>query len=648
MPRGKFEIYNLKFELKSAQMFENLNFKPSNLFSNFKLQISNSWRSQAGVGQLVVVMVLLAGLAVGTYVVQQRTNISPNADEACTDDVTYCDGGRKIHKTGGYQDENGVCVFDYQDEGSCDGGGNNNGNGESCEQEKWTDEVTSGESSCQDGKVCYKAWKRNSDCSVASDGWACTDQSCGGSNSNNSDSQCNYSETCSKDGKNGVHTCKGTKQDGVCKYDPAVNPDCTSCQVDSEESSNSQGGTSQPGNSGDQQSSSNQQYDQGDCRDGAQVYKDGYTWITYCNQVCSKNSDCSKNTTDGAVNPETSNWCYGFNGGKTPRCMKLVQSDNTEINNSSRKETNTKAVEEIKKTIASGGNPNSQSPTQSSSVDLRAKINAQVQQRGSLIGELATVLNAGGTGNSNLSAAVSRAQTLLNEAAGKSAACYTGNDKPLNDACDAVAQAANDTAVAAARVALFDAVAAGIPDTCVKVDMSVGANTSNSQIEVTPAGGSAVSRLFMCRGKETTTGAKNGDLKWRVRDDKGVLQEVSQASLTQLGLSSVGSSIPQDFINRRNNAATLSNQASFSATSTSTNVNTSGESVNNCRTDTFCRQERGTGSVCGTDSRCTIPSTSATQQSTTTQKKNLEKGATCQDNSWCKSGQCNPGTSKCI
>ncbi|MBI4040042.1 IPT/TIG domain-containing protein [Candidatus Daviesbacteria bacterium] len=48
----------------------------------------------------------------------------------------------------------------------------------------------------------------------------------------------------------------------------------------------------------------------------------GYYWEASCGgPSCSQNSDCPQNTGDYAVEPSTSNWCYGFSNGN--RCMML-------------------------------------------------------------------------------------------------------------------------------------------------------------------------------------------------------------------------------------------------------------------------------------------------------------------------------------
>lgn len=619
--------------------------------------------SQSGVGQIILMVLLLAGVAVGTYVVQNRTNLIPHAseDNSCNDDTYYCDGDKKIHKTGGYQDDNGECVYDYQEAGSCSSNSDQKTDSDSSEKDcknaggTWKDDrcytaksskdscgydQQSKQYSCSNGQRCYEDFFKDDSTGCK---WQYKDPHY----------HCDKDDKCSDDTKN---NSDNSEQDCKNAGGEWKENRCFTASV-------SKGGTSEPGNNA---STKNDKYDQGDCRDGAKEYKDGYAWITYCNQVCTQNSDCEQNTSDKAVDPKTSNWCYGFNNGQAPRCMKLVQTDNKEVSDQNRKSTNTKAVENIKSTLSQGGNPNpttAQTPMQSSSADLKAKVDAQSSQRNSLVGELATILNSGGSTNSTLTAEISRAQNLITSASANATTCYSGQDKALNDSCDAQAQAANDVAVAASRVALFDAVAAGIPSTCVKVDMAVGSNTSNSIIEVTPAGSSGTtSRLFMCRGAESTIGAKDGDIKWRVRDEKGSLQEVSQESLTKLGITNNQkniTSIPQDFISRRNNAATLANQPAYSASNTSSGSNDWKEvAVSNCLNNcssfpsgAVCYQ-RGTANQYNcTGTKPTTTTSSSTSTSTTTnsnEKKNLPKGATCEKNANCQSGQCNPGTSKCI
>ncbi len=61
----------------------------------------------------------------------------------------------------------------------------------------------------------------------------------------------------------------------------------------------------------------------GNCRNNPENPPDGgYVWVASCNSTCTSNTDCPKNTSDpGNVNPETSNWCYGFAEGA--KCLQL-------------------------------------------------------------------------------------------------------------------------------------------------------------------------------------------------------------------------------------------------------------------------------------------------------------------------------------
>ena len=52
----------------------------------------------------------------------------------------------------------------------------------------------------------------------------------------------------------------------------------------------------------------------GYCRDNPVTPLSGYKWVANCgeNGKCRNNDGCPKKTNDGYVNPDTSNWCYGF------------------------------------------------------------------------------------------------------------------------------------------------------------------------------------------------------------------------------------------------------------------------------------------------------------------------------------------------
>lgn len=80
------------------------------------------------------------------------------------------------------------------------------------------------------------------------------------------------------------------------------------------------------------------------CRNNPEAPPDGgFTWVANCSSTCTTNADCPKNTSDsGNVNPETSNWCYGFAEGA--KCLQLQKGSVTNpIQNEGTQNTNTPA-----------------------------------------------------------------------------------------------------------------------------------------------------------------------------------------------------------------------------------------------------------------------------------------------------------------
>jgi hypothetical protein len=69
----------------------------------------------------------------------------------------------------------------------------------------------------------------------------------------------------------------------------------------------------------------------GECRDNPVQAPAGYRWKADCGQIsCSTNANCPQNTSDPSnVKPDTSNWCYGFEGKNNSsadwRCLMLVK-----------------------------------------------------------------------------------------------------------------------------------------------------------------------------------------------------------------------------------------------------------------------------------------------------------------------------------
>lgn len=72
-------------------------------------------KNQQGIAHLVLILFLVAAIGAGTYIVRQRTNLVPFAQEACQEDTDcgdlpqYCEEGQTKQCTGGYCD-NGSCV----------------------------------------------------------------------------------------------------------------------------------------------------------------------------------------------------------------------------------------------------------------------------------------------------------------------------------------------------------------------------------------------------------------------------------------------------------------------------------------------------------------------------------------------------------
>lgn len=73
----------------------------------------------------------------------------------------------------------------------------------------------------------------------------------------------------------------------------------------------------------------------GSCKDNPTDPPDGYTWKQACSSSCSNNDDCPQNKKDGAVEPSTSNWCYGG------KCLMLV-SGGSGSNSSNNKNSSNK------------------------------------------------------------------------------------------------------------------------------------------------------------------------------------------------------------------------------------------------------------------------------------------------------------------
>jgi hypothetical protein len=88
-----------------------------------------------------------------------------------------------------------------------DNGGNDEDQSDQCQEESWTDEQTSGEFYCNDGKACYKQWRRDSSCNIQEDGEDCQ-----------SDSRCQEEQN----NDNGDDNCPFVRQYPECQADGQV------------------------------------------------------------------------------------------------------------------------------------------------------------------------------------------------------------------------------------------------------------------------------------------------------------------------------------------------------------------------------------------------------------------------------------------
>lgn len=98
--------------------------------------------NQSGFAPILVLILILAGVGLGTYLVQQRTNLLPKAqEEQCPDLPQYCENGQTRQCRGGYLDESGSCQRSCDVvEGnplSCGGGDSKSSEEKKCEYKKY-------------------------------------------------------------------------------------------------------------------------------------------------------------------------------------------------------------------------------------------------------------------------------------------------------------------------------------------------------------------------------------------------------------------------------------------------------------------------------------------------------------------------------
>lgn len=100
--------------------------------------------NQSGFAQMLVLVLLLTGIGLGIYLVRQRTNLLPQAQEnnQCEDLPVYCEDGKTRQCTGGYFDiESNECKRSCEavegDPLNCGGDESKSSEGKKCEDKKY-------------------------------------------------------------------------------------------------------------------------------------------------------------------------------------------------------------------------------------------------------------------------------------------------------------------------------------------------------------------------------------------------------------------------------------------------------------------------------------------------------------------------------
>lgn len=224
--------------------------------------------NQKGIAQILILLLLVAGIGFGAYVVQQRTNILPHAENNAP------------------RTDNGDCRDNPTDPPSTPDGENFS--------YKWKAD-------------CNKFCDKNSDCPQ---------------NSGDSDRvEKNTSAWCYGFG-DGTNRCMMlVSVDKSSKKENSSNSNNSSSN-----SSNNSGSSGDPRDSTrtDKSNCRNNPVDP-PSTPNSENFK--YLWKADCTSSCGKNSECKQNTKDpDRVEKNTSNWCFGFGDGSNS-CMMLVSVD---------------------------------------------------------------------------------------------------------------------------------------------------------------------------------------------------------------------------------------------------------------------------------------------------------------------------------
>ena len=515
MPNFKFTVYSLQFTEKIKKTV------------HCTLSTINS---QSGIASLAVLLFLIAGIGLGTYLVQQRTNILPfalddnncedgwlykggdpedpdnweeDADECKEKEETYndagCDGrnsvwatwrgndlvevienyGRVPGQCGNPQDGGEDDDEDTREECEAKGGNWDEGDNECKTSSSSNDNYDS--AGCKGNHSVWANWNKRGELQRVIEDYGVVPGECGnGSGGSGGEGSRETSDTSKEDCDRNGGDWDGEKCYTSPGEDPEEAPDDDRGETSSEACRDNPPGATKPS---------------------------GYTWAAYCDKKCSKNSDCPRNEGDGFVNPDTSNWCYGG------RCLKLVRdNDSSTLNDPKRKADNEKAISEGAKIVHN---------------ENALNINDDQIYLGKYGGALTQLVSvARGAGSDpavktgELDSAIGKAQQTVNDANKSISDCQSG--AKTSGCSDAELHVLYDLAKTATRFAFFEAVGEGVPNVCTKVDLGLG-----DQINVKANDGTE-GRLSLCTAKNATTGQV--ERVWRVYDAEGNPHEVSNST----------------------------------------------------------------------------------------------------------------------
>ncbi len=165
--------------------------------------------------------------------------------------------------------------------------------------------------------------------------------------------------------------------------------------------------------------------DIGTCRDNPDSGRTpaGYTWNKDCDRQCNTNADCPKNTADPSnVNPETSNWCYGFEGRAHStqdwRCLMLSRVGGPRSSNA-----------------AANASGQAQQTQQSQSAQTQSQAQTQTQAQTAVQPTAASTVNSGTAAASGQSAQCSSPTKINKQNVCDPACCGNNSECPAGQAC---------------------------------------------------------------------------------------------------------------------------------------------------------------------------------------------------------------------